>query len=181
MASSAPPTPTSLLGLPTAWLLQLATTFVMDEDGATVLALVRTCAFFRDALRKTTVAFSVPIDDDEEFWGVEDELCAVARRGGNIRLRVVAEAANVGAQITRLLRRAAARLGGERPLACIKSVHLRVRVHFLVSRGRSIATLRRWRRREAAQPGAPCCAGGGASCVNRTGPRRAQRIISEAD
>ncbi len=142
MASAAPgppPTPTSLLGLPKSWLLQLATTSALD--GATLLALFRTCAFFRDAVaqhRQSHLTLDVPIAE-ERFQGEVDRLCTLARRSRSIGLRFtglqVEDEMGEGPPvpwtetepcITHLLRRAKTQLGGEQPLAGIKSIHLRV-------------------------------------------------------
>ncbi len=137
IAMAAPPTPTSLLGLPSSWLLQLATTSALDGDRTTLLALFRTCAFFRDAVaqhRPSTLALSLPVAA-EDFQDEVDRLCAVARRGRDIELQVTGPredrdpvpCTETEPRITHLLVRARAQLlGGEQPLVGIKRIHLRV-------------------------------------------------------
>ncbi len=140
MATSAagpPPTPTSLLGLPASWLLQLARTSALDNDRTTLLALFRTCTFFRDAVaqrRPSELSFTVPIAA-ERFQDEVNRLCTLARRSRNIALvvrgptdqrRNPAPWNETEPHITHLLVCAMARLGGEQPLAGVKRIVLRV-------------------------------------------------------
>ncbi len=142
--SGPPPTATSLLGLPQAWLLRLAdASGALDNHHATLMALFRTCTSLRDAVlrhRTAKIAFGVQqyyYDDDkyirERFSGQLERLCTMARRCSRLHLtfdehvekrtsgRVWAEP-----HITHLLVCAAARLGGERPLACVKELSAKV-------------------------------------------------------
>ncbi len=132
-----PPTPTSVLDLPQPWLLKLAACKGLDGQGATLLALFRTCTFFRDAVlrhRTAIASFNVPIAA-EDFPAEVERLCAVARRSSNVRLRFEGQGQMEDARpwqpwtetepcITHLLVCAMAQLEGEQPLACIKEIHL---------------------------------------------------------
>ncbi len=136
-----PPTPTSLMGLPKPWLLQLATCKGLDKQRATLLALFRTCAFFRDAVlrhRTAAIAFNVPIAEDD-FPAAVERLCAVARRSSSVQLRFEGQEDGGGhpeqpwtetePHITHLLVCAMAQLEGEQPLACVKEIVLDVSGH----------------------------------------------------
>ncbi len=133
-----PPTPTSLMDLPKPWLLQLAKSSALDWEADTVLALFRTCAFFRDAVarhRTAEASFHVPIAA-EDFPTELQRLCSVAKRSGKMRLvfwgeetfdgRPVHRWTDTEPHITHLLVCAMGQLEGERPLACVKEVLISV-------------------------------------------------------
>ncbi len=133
-----PPTPTSLLDLPQPWLLQLAKYSAFEKDSVTLVALLRSCTFFRDAvLRHHTAAagFVVPIAA-EDFPAQVERLCTVARRSSSVRLKIAGHQGLYHSpaedwtatepHITQLLVCAVAQLGGERPLACVKEIELGV-------------------------------------------------------
>ncbi len=135
------PAPTSLLDLPQAWLLRLATSSAFDRQHGTLVALFRTCTFLRDAVlrhRTASTFFTLPFEPGD--WPHEVErLCTVARRSSSVRLEfwgpkpqedeegeedeaVEEQRLRAEPHITHLLVCAMAELGGEQPLACIKEI-----------------------------------------------------------
>ncbi len=158
----APPTPSSLLGLPDAWLLSLVTCEGLDEDrrqqqpARPLVSLFRTCAALRDLVlrhRQAVGKFDVMDDTLQELGGEVDRLCTLARRSGNVKLVFEgprteddddgdldedelppAEWTHTEPRITHLLVCAMAELGGQ-PLTCVKEVRLRVRLRWRSARG----------------------------------------------
>ncbi len=132
-----PPTPTSLLDLPQPWLLKLVICKGLDGQRATLVALFRTCTFFRDAVlrhRTAETRFLMPIPP-QQFPAEVERLCTVARRSSRVRLAIhgyrgaeddlpIHRWTETEAQITHLLVCAMAQLEGERPLACVKEIKL---------------------------------------------------------
>ncbi len=110
-SSSGPPaTPTSLLGLPGAWLMRLVTCPALtpsssslalrtisfpwqwmdwQPDSDALAPLFRTCTFLRDEvlrLRTAVASFQTP-GSAQHFTADVERLCAVARRSSRVRVR----------------------------------------------------------------------------------------------
>ncbi len=138
-ASSGTPTPTSLMGLPKPWLMDLATgDHVRIYTSKERVTLLRTCKFFFDAiLRRRRAWHKVQVSIAAEDFNAElDKLCTLARRSGNVALTFhgipehasspTTEWTETEPHITHLLVSAQTQLGGK-PLTCIKWLRVEVR------------------------------------------------------